>query len=199
MFDKVYRHICQSISDPRRAGNSVDEAFDAIQIGNAIEHDFCQRVCEIHNGLISAAAAHKNTLFNFRKYWADLRSITTCFACLARKPEHTLRCGHTLCDACIVIHGTAPTATPWTLTIKTCPLCNLGSNNVIKLKPPTAGVRVLSIDGGGIRGITSIAWLKELQSILRLPMPVQEHFDMAVGTSSGTFYLLASQVITDLP
>lgn len=35
--------------------------------------------------------------------------------------------------------------------VQNCPLCGAGSL-IVALKPPTAGIRILTIDGGGIRG-----------------------------------------------
>lgn len=55
----------------------------------------------------------------------------------------------------------------------------------IKVKPDTASVRVLSIDGGGTRGRAPLEFVRVLQDRLRLPCPVQHHFDVVYGTSSG--------------
>ena len=55
----------------------------------------------------------------------------------------------------------------------------------MKLKPPAAGINVLSIDGGGTRGIIPLQTLQILQDKIGLPYPVQENFDFAFGTSSG--------------
>jgi patatin-like phospholipase/acyl hydrolase len=46
-------------------------------------------------------------------------------------------------------------------------------------------VRFLSIDGGGSRGIVSIAFMEKLQQALDLSYPIQENFDFSIGTSSG--------------
>ena len=57
------------------------------------------------------------------------------------------------------------------------------------MKPPTAGVRLLSIDGGGVRGVLPLQALENLEATLNrltgLSGPIQEHFDLALGTSSG--------------
>ena len=54
-----------------------------------------------------------------------------------------------------------------------------------KVKPPTAGVRVLSIDGGGIHGVVPLKFLQLLQGRIGPPYPVQDNFGTAYGTSSG--------------
>jgi hypothetical protein len=69
-----------------------------------------------------------------------------------------------------------------------CPLCVQPCNVCVRTKPPTAGARVLSIDGGGIRAVIPIQFLRALESALDLDMPIQEHFDFAYGTSSGKFH-----------
>ena len=55
----------------------------------------------------------------------------------------------------------------------------------MKYLPENAGVRVLTVDGGGVRGLGTLQYLKSLQERIGLPYPVQENFDLAYGTSSG--------------
>jgi hypothetical protein len=56
---------------------------------------------------------------------------------------------------------------------------------MVKLKPPTAGVSLLSMDGGGIRGIVSIESLALVQSAFGSLCKIQDMFDMVFGTSAG--------------
>jgi hypothetical protein len=53
------------------------------------------------------------------------------------------------------------------------------------VKPPTATARLLSIDGGGARGIIPLVFLQALEEKIGLQYPVQENFHYAIGTSSG--------------
>ena len=55
----------------------------------------------------------------------------------------------------------------------------------VQLKPPTAGIRVMSIDGGGVRGIVPLEFLDLLQRSLGPECPLQDFFDLAFGTSAG--------------
>ena len=64
-------------------------------------------------------------------------------------------------------------------------LCGRVSYLRAELKPPTAGVRVLSIDGGGVRGIVPLEFLNALQGLLGFDMHLQHMFDLAFGTSAG--------------
>lgn len=51
--------------------------------------------------------------------------------------------------------------------------------------PPTAAGCLLSIDGGGTRGVATLEFLDILQDILGPHCPIQKLFDLAFGTSSG--------------
>jgi patatin-like phospholipase/acyl hydrolase len=45
---------------------------------------------------------------------------------------------------------------------------------------------MLTLDGGGIRGIVELSLLKALQDEIGLSLPFGEMFDLIVGTSTGT-------------
>jgi patatin-like phospholipase/acyl hydrolase len=59
----------------------------------------------------------------------------------------------------------------------------------MRSKPPTAGIRILTVDGGGVRGIVPLKALLQLEEamnhLLGYSGSIQEHFDLAFGTSSG--------------
>jgi uncharacterized protein len=55
--------------------------------------------------------------------------------------------------------------------------------------------RVLTLDGGGIRGVITAVWLRRLEE--KLGGPVAEHFDLIAGTSTGS--LLACGVGLGIP
>jgi patatin-like phospholipase/acyl hydrolase len=57
---------------------------------------------------------------------------------------------------------------------------------VVRVHPPTAGVGVLSIDGGGARGVLPLEFMRRIQDRIGLPMPLQKFFKVAFGVSSGT-------------
>ncbi|KAF5696973.1 hypothetical protein FGLOB1_13116 [Fusarium globosum] len=60
-----------------------------------------------------------------------------------------------------------------------------------KLKPATKGISILSIDGGGVRAVIPLTRMQLLQEHLRRYLGaflIQDHFDMTVGTSSGSLY-----------
>ena len=51
--------------------------------------------------------------------------------------------------------------------------------------PRDRDFRILSIDGGGIRGIFPAAVLAEFEASLGLGELIADHFDLAAGTSTG--------------
>ncbi len=124
--------------------------------------------------------------------WSRLRSNSTCLSCLRRRPEHTLTCGHALCDICVQLFGSVKPSVGYQYHVQSCPLCGAGSL-LVTLKPPTAGIRILAIDGGGIRGVVPLEFLQKLQDTIGPGCAVQDLFDLAFGTSSGKFTLISAR------
>jgi len=116
-----------------------------------------------------------------------LKSFECCVFCLTGPPRHVLDCGHSLCDGCVRRFGEAHRYKSSTFFIDTCTMCGASSRLDIQLKPATAGIRILSIDGGGIRGVVPLQYLYKLQEKLGNAVRVQDFFDMAFGVSAGRF------------
>ena len=74
-----------------------------------------------------------------------------------------------------------------------CVMCNNG-NVLADIKPKTAGIRIISIDGGGSRGIVPLETMKMLQDLL-LDTPLNEQIDFVAGTSSGRLSTLIKRYI----
>lgn len=55
--------------------------------------------------------------------------------------------------------------------------------------------RILSLDGGGIRGLMTAIWLQRHEE--KLKGPLHEHFDVVAGTSTGS--ILACAVSKGIP
>ncbi|KAI0003957.1 hypothetical protein F4779DRAFT_621638 [Xylariaceae sp. FL0662B] len=115
-----------------------------------------------------------------------LVSHTTCFCCLFGQAEHFLPCGHVLCTACVNTYGNTRSING--IDMHTCPIDDvvLGrfSSWVIHMKPKAAGIRVMSLDGGGIRGIVELEVLRQIEMALG-DVPIQCFTDLIVGTSTG--------------
>ncbi|KAK0366375.1 hypothetical protein LTR94_003465 [Friedmanniomyces endolithicus] len=123
---------------------------------------------------------------------AAICSHATCFCCLMDVPEHPLPCGHVLCTACIKAYGKASKSS---VTLQCCPLHREATRwakpAVLKFKPTGAGVRILSLDGGGIRGIVQLEVLRAIEQAIGGFLPVQSFFDLIVGTGTGGMLAVA--------
>ncbi|KAL8912017.1 MAG: hypothetical protein Q9171_002930 [Xanthocarpia ochracea] len=86
--------------------------------------------------------------------------------------------------------GEPQTDVDYRYVVDECPMCAAGTMSVV-LKPPTAGIRILSIDGGGVRGAVPLEFLGLLQDVLGDDCPIQDLFDLAFGTSSGGLIILS--------
>ena len=90
----------------------------------------------------------------------------------------------------MIIFGHCAPHNAWDFEVHNCFLCGQQTPNmVIKVHPPTAGVGVLLIDGGGAYGIVPLAILQIIQDKIGLKIPVQDFFKVAFGTSSGECWL----------
>ena len=138
-----------------------------------------------------SAQVHLENLQGQRKYWGWLRSNRTCLVCIRRSPEHSLPCGHSICDVCVQIFGQTSLRTEEEYTIPLCPLCGASKTLTVRLKPCTSSSRVLSIDGGGPRGIIPLENLEILQENLGPDLPLSDMIDLTVGCSSGGLIALS--------
>ncbi|KAK6502557.1 hypothetical protein TWF506_003137 [Arthrobotrys conoides] len=120
-------------------------------------------------------------------------SHTACLVCLVHSPEHHLKCGHVICTPCLQTYGVSETGC---ITIKNCPMHSYHngqtyqSPQVFAVKPPPAGVRILSIDGGGVRGLSQLIFLQCLENTLGFNLQLTSFFDLVVGTSTGGYIAL---------
>lgn len=128
-------------------------------------------------------------------------SNTTCFGCLMAIPEVPLACGHAFCNDCVKEHGDA--SNDLAMFFRCCPLHPLEPFNSeweVSLKPEFAGVRILTLDGGGMRGIVELEILRAIENRLnpgdrRMAfIPIQRFFDLIVGTSTGGIVALGLTV-----
>lgn len=128
----------------------------------------------------------------FRKhqpFLKDLRSNKTCIACIQATPDHVLECGHAICDVCVREFGSPSEDFESGWAIKRCMLCWKPwrhGGQVIRFKPKCAGVRLLSLDGGGIRGIVELVLLELVHERMGIDaLAIQDCFDLLTGTSTG--------------
>lgn len=186
MFDTLYRPSC--LDALRKSYN------DSILVGSLIqrlEDNLVSMYALVAAGQ-SPSQVHRSNLASHREQLVHIKSNLTCLVCLLCSPEHPMACGHSLCDICVQRFGDGMIGFENRFIIHACVICLRQSALVADLKPPTAGVRIVSIDGGGTRGIIPLKTLLELQDLVGADCPIQEFFDLAVGTSAGTSQLYPS-------
>lgn len=180
----VYKYLYQSSCFQSLKSSCNTDLLIEYQ-SNCTKDDLIDMFSGMQSSQRIPAFLHKERIHELKLPWNIFRSNRTCLCCLRRKRENTLTCGHSICDVCVQIFGHKLFNAEYQFQVDQCLLCQSGTLEVI-LKPPTAGVRILSIDGGGIRGVVPLEFLGMLQDLVGLDCPIQNLFDLAFGTSSGT-------------
>ncbi|KAL9036166.1 MAG: hypothetical protein Q9214_006257 [Letrouitia sp. 1 TL-2023] len=182
VFRRLYREIC--LSAVTKVFSSADLAQSFCE---AIEDSMEVQFMSVDCGFETAAQRHSNNLVQGSRHWNKLKSNQTCLFCLRRHPEYILTCEHAICETCVKTFGTIHARGETVLEISACFLCAGPGRLKVAPKPVTAGIRILSIDGGGVRGVVPLEFLTLLQDILGPELSVCSLFDQAFGTSSGLF------------
>ncbi|KAH8424214.1 patatin-like phospholipase family protein [Aspergillus melleus] len=170
------------------------DALASVQ-SERVQHHLSRFFEHMASNLGPSSEIHKNNLKQQRKFWAWAKSNKTCLLCLRRHPEHPQACGHGICDTCAEIFGEPSLHTEHEYTICQCILCGNAKGLTVRLKPPTAAPRLLSIDGGGLRGIIPPSNLELLQNDIGPELPLADLIDLRVGTSSGGLYVIAMDIL----
>ncbi|KAH7363553.1 phospholipase [Plectosphaerella cucumerina] len=94
---------------------------------------------------------------------------------------------HVHCDDCVWDYGHPSDDDPWTTIYGRCHLCDasLAEEAIVRRHPPTAGVVMFCLDGGGARGIVSLEILKRIHDSIGLPIPLTRFIKVFFGISSG--------------
>lgn len=137
----------------------------------------------------AAAEVHESQILRpFYKHIGGANNFVShsvCLSCIVSPAEHCLPCGHVICTRCVRDFGTP--RGPNAVEMKYCPLHKPETaswRQVITFKPENAGVRVLSLDGGGVRGVLLLKTLLRLEEDLG-GLPIPSFFDLVIGTSTG--------------
>ncbi|CAG8017029.1 unnamed protein product [Penicillium salamii] len=171
MFAALYEKLCLGI---------WDEKFQSHIAG--VSSRFAQHFVQL-SSVRTSAAIRKETLHRLYRRWGGLRSTTTCLVCLCRPPEHMLPCKHAICDTCVVIFGNPSSLGEYHFEVAQCPICEERSNVTVRQLPPTKHPVILSLDGGGVRGLIQLGLLRALER--RIGVPIASLPDLCTGTSVG--------------
>ncbi|KAJ9386294.1 hypothetical protein DTO063F5_3808 [Paecilomyces variotii] len=189
-FDALYREACYTAL---RNCYSTDGL--ASKQCRRIENHLVEFLETMTTSSLSSSQVHKRNLLNQRQFWGPVKSNKTCLWCLRRHPEHPQLCGHTICDTCVEIFGKSSPHAEYEYIISDCMLCDSSKGLTVRLKPPTAAARILSIDGGGLRAIIPLENLEILQEVIGPDLPLVDLFDLSVGTSSGGLIVLSMRIL----
>ncbi|KAF3002269.1 hypothetical protein E8E15_000535 [Penicillium rubens] len=171
VFAALYEKLCLGI---------WDEKFQSHIAG--VSTRFAQHFVQL-SAVKTSAAIRKETLHRLYRRWGGLRSTTTCWVCLCRPPEHMLPCEHAICDTCVVVFGNPGSLGEYHFEVAQCPICDERSNVTVRQLPPTKHPVILSLDGGGVRGLIQLGLLRALER--RIGIPIASLPDLCAGTSVG--------------
>ncbi|RSL40975.1 hypothetical protein CEP54_015958 [Fusarium duplospermum] len=152
---------------------------------------------EIFQALGPSLDWHRQQLSRHKDFLKSIRSRDTCLSCIRRRPQYGFPCGHLICQNCVRVFYPQRDADPWEYRLEACHICSEPTPGLsIHLTPDTSRLRVLSIDGGGIRGSAPIGFLKAIQDEIGIPgYKVQRNFDVKVGTSSGALSVISLDIL----
>ncbi|KAJ0100665.1 hypothetical protein J7T55_002025 [Diaporthe amygdali] len=190
VFNALYREIFLQVSKSRVIcfEGSSDVMLRSGFI-DAVEKHFDESFGQLIRGPNTSARIHGETLGRYRTAWKEIHSNSTCLSCLRRRPQYGLQCGHVVCESCVLSFGNRSPGDPWLFELETCFLCGeeMLGGALVRVHPPTAGVGVLCVDGGGVRGIAPLRLMRRIQERLSLPIPFQRLVQVAFGISSDVF------------
>ena len=148
-----------------------------------------EHIAKNENDIVKSFINNLQTLKTSSVIIAPRFTVKICMVCVRSSfPSVLLGCGHRICQSCYKIISNSRE-----LMIN-CPIDPPGANiNVLTNEsriPEGAGVRILCLDGGGVRGELEALVLKEVHNQSKLnvfesPINVWDGYDLIVGTSVG--------------
>lgn len=183
VFDRVYRRDCTTAINKALVQQDGRTSF-LFNLSDRLQADYKQlKACAGSR----ETAQHLQRLKDVHEYLGSVKSHKTCLCCLLRAPEKVFSCGHAICDLCVRTFGQTNPERKDEFAFPNCILCGEQNHKpVISLIPVTAGIRLLSLDGGGIRGVIPLVCLEFIQNRLaELQVSLRDVFDFACGTSAG--------------
>lgn len=153
------------------------------QVKNSVLRRFVELRDKMGPDVSSSDIRLEYLLQTYNKY-GGFYTTTSCFFCLCRYPEHTMPCLHAICDTCAIIFGKPSKKAEYEYIVERCPLCDMRFELTVCQLPPTKRPVILSLDGGGIRGVIQLGLLNALE---KRTGSLREVIDLHVGTSVGKY------------
>lgn len=187
VFDDLYRDALVRACATGAMGFEADSSELGSGFIGLVKARFAESFSELVHESPPPSETHLRLLKGFKSRWLRVHSTRVCLSCLVHVPQHGLPCGHVHCDECVRDYGRPSDDDPWTTRYGQCHLCDtsLPEEAVIRRHPPTAGVGVFCLDGGGVRGIVSLEILKRIHDSINLPIPLTRFIKVFFGISSG--------------
>ncbi|KAG0633808.1 hypothetical protein HOY80DRAFT_1062467 [Tuber brumale] len=157
IFDTLYRAPCETAIQRARVNSPI---ASLASIRSLVQDE----ICAVHDYSMGSAEYYRKTL---KRQWEPID-----------KPISSQVFGERCNDQAYTFH------------ILECVICSARFDGVrVHIKPPTAGARILAVDGGGVRGVVALTSLVRLEAavsrIIGVELPIQDLFDLAIGTSSA--------------
>lgn len=192
--------IEKSLYDAMRSINSTDPSS---------HHDWRRLVAALHKqniaalrqygGYPCASPEHRRGLASADRYAGQTTHF--CLGCLFGRPEYRLPCGHVICEDCVkdFDETNLENRYPGHFILRECIVCAAFTQDnwpySMRVRPHMSGLRVLSLDGGGVRGIIELTILDRLEKKIGLGLPLGEFFDLIIGTSTGRSLIVTLVVL----
>jgi hypothetical protein len=85
----------------------------------------------------------------------------------------------------VYIFGKRGAGAEYHVELISCPACLERFSFTVRLLPPTKRPTILVLDGGGIRGVVTLGFLKALEDQIGGTRGLRDAFDLTLGTSAG--------------
>lgn len=162
---------------------------------NKIEKHFIDLFGRMERTSEISSQIHSHNIKSQNRFWTWTHLNATCLTCLRRSPEHPQSCGHSICDTCAEVFGESRPHAEYEYVVSQCIPCGNPVSLTVRLKPPTAAPRLLSIDGGGSRAVIPLENLEMLQKLIGFDLPLCDLFDLSVGSSSGGLIAMTISIL----
>ncbi len=161
--------------------------FDRHEAMIALKEAMQEKMNEYQKFPYGFRKAHFAELAKYREIWKTTFSSRICLACLVKECMVFLPCQHGLCERCFrTCAGEKRSDIAVQLGINSCPLCcQTWQKRFGAWFSPRNSYRIMSLDGGGIKGVVAVMSMRRLLEETGLSIPFHAYFDLIVGTSIG--------------